>query len=793
MTKGSFQGFAGGPSFSDDSRYLFVPTQEGYTGVMRIDLQSEQSNVLSYACNNAIYNNPRKSAQFGGYVACNNTITPWVQVLNGGTMATANSRWPASIGGVSQAVQIDKTYVYLAHDGSPGFVTATDIQTGKTYEFKSTDKWQGVYCMEIDHANNLLVCCDNNTGKLYLFAVPTAAAPGAPRLLATLPGQHVGVPNGNRLYVANGQTIRTYDITNRATPVPLGGASTYTSGHAAYDQIKLDRARGYLYLPWGNTTATGTDVIAIDGTTGALSLKATIPGWKQSGPGGEVYCPANDCAVSPDSTKFAVSSEGGGGGNGGTIVYDVSRIPAGGQAAVIKICYSNSETRQATLVAGDPAAYVYSVCRYSYEVHDANNTLILTGAVGGLIGDTLRPFGTTAGGTDPTLFLSPGWGEYLFRCSKGVLTPVLSYGNATLLNTAWDGKYLSAVVNGYGTLKLVIYSVGAGPSYALTPVATYTGASGAQGTNGICVDGAVGAPGSVLWVSDTALGLMAFDVGRVGVITPIARGDIPDRLVAKEVGPPTATAVAGGKVESPWNYQFMLAYFDAFGVCCGASALSATVAVTEGSKQVILSGLPKAPADAKTLTAYGTYTYIGATNTFGPGRVPEATGLPVSAARVSITSPHATWFGGPPNLRSGSYIPAAGGICEIRAASGRIYLAQGDLGVRVYDKSTMRRTGQITATGDSNVHNNPLAAPGIDVYKDAAGAVWLMVPNYTASGGHSGLVALNTTANPDNPPATFIPTTVAGFTCRTYQTAVGGPDAGVLMATLSGGICFQRS
>ncbi len=82
-------------------------------------------------------------------------------------------------------------------------------------------------------------------------------------------------------------------------------------------------------------------------------------------------------------------------------------------------------------------------------------------------------------------------------------------------------------------------------------------------------------------------------------------------------------------------------------------------------------------------------------------------------------------------------MPVAGGICEVRKASGRIYVSQGDLGIRVYNPSTMRRTGQITATGDTNPDNNPLAAPGIDVYTDGSGRQWLMAPNYTSGGGHS--------------------------------------------------------
>jgi hypothetical protein len=253
---------------------------------------------------------------------------------------------------------------------------------------------------------------------------------------------------------------------------------------------------------------------------------------------------------------------------------------------------------------------------------------------------------------------------------------------------------------------------------------------------------------------------------------------------------PSIAAGTGGSVETPFTYQVLIAYFDAFGVCCGMSALSNVLTLRSPSNAIFVSGMPTVPPLAATLNAYGTYQYMTSPQVFGPSPVTGAVGLPASTKAITLASPHVGWFGSPPNV-SGSFIPAAGGICEIRKASQRIYVSQGDLGIRVYNPATMRRTGQITATGDSDPTNNPLAAPGIDVYTDGAGRQWLVSPNYTASGGHHGLVALNTTTNPDNPPATFISTSAGGFTCRTYRT--GSVDKGVLMATLCGGVGFQYS
>ena len=56
-----------------------------------------------------------------------------------------------------------------------------------------------------------------------------------------------------------------------------------------------------------------------------------------------------------------------------------------------------------------PAECVYSTCRFSYEVHDPHGQPKgFAGSVGTLIGSRLQPFGTTAGGTDPTLRIAPG-------------------------------------------------------------------------------------------------------------------------------------------------------------------------------------------------------------------------------------------------------------------------------------------------------------------------------------------------------------------------------------------------
>ena len=658
VTKASFQGFGGGPSWSGDSRYVFAPTQEGDNGIIRIDTRSGQSVVLSYACNNAVYSNPRKSAQFGGCVACNNTVSSKIQVIQAATMASANPHWPADLGATSQAVQIDAAYVYLAHDGTPGTLTATSIERGVSYAYRSSDAWSGVYGMEIDRTTNRLVCCDNGTGKLYLFGIPGAKGASAPALLAEIPGRHVGAPSGDRLYAANGNTIMAYDITRPGAPAALG---TYVSPKTGlgYGALKVDAAHQLLYLAWTWNGAVGVDVLGV--AAGSFTLRGELTGIE----GNFV-----DMAVSPDGTKLAVGTENG---PGGIFIYDVTATASGVTPRRTQVCYASAETRQAVTVEGDSAPYVYSTCRYSYEVHGPDDTLIASGSLGTLIGSRLQPCGTTAGGTDPTLWIAPGAGssadDYLFRCEHGTITPVAHYGDSTLVNTWWDGKYLSAIPNGYGTFKIVIYSVGGPPSYGLTPVATYTGPFGTQLVSGLFVDGRHGAPGAVLWASDSALGVMAFDVSRFGAITPITAGDLPDRQAK--------------------------------------------------------------PAPA-------------------------------------------------------------GGICEIRKASGRIYVSQGDLGILVYNPATMRRSGHVTGTGDPTPFNNPLAAPGIDVYVDGHGVEWIVTPNYRTSGPHGGFVALNTSANPDDPPPTFIPTVAAGFTCRTYRTSVGGRDTGVLFATLCGPVAFRR-
>ena len=221
VTKASFQGFAGGPAFSDDSRYLYIPTQEGDVGVICVDTQSGQNTVLSYACSNAVYSNPRKSAQFKGYVAVNNSIVPagtGAQRLHHGDGECELAQSPSAA--ISQAVQIDSTYVYLAHDGTPGTLTATNIQTGATFTFQSSDQWSGVYGMEIDRDQPAArVLRQRRRGTSYLFNLALLVAGGGPGTrLATIPGQHVGVPNGTRLYAGNGNVIVTYDITTPTAP-----------------------------------------------------------------------------------------------------------------------------------------------------------------------------------------------------------------------------------------------------------------------------------------------------------------------------------------------------------------------------------------------------------------------------------------------------------------------------------------------------------------------------------------------------------------------------------------------
>ena len=267
-----------------------------------------------------------------------------------------------------------------------------------------------------------------------------------------------------------------------------------------------------------------------------------------------------------------------------------------------------------------------------------------------------------------------------------------------------------------------------------------------------------------------------FDLSSAGHIAPKTAGNIPDPLVSF-LGAPTLAASTGGIVEVPFQYQALVAWFDLFGVCCGITALSNQVGLTNPSNALLVSGLPAAPSEAVTLGVFAQYQYPGNPQVFGPAPVTGAQGLPASTSSILLTTPHVGWFGGAPNVQQGNVIPVAGGLIAVKFSQNRTFVSHGDLGVRTYNQSTKVRTGQITATGDANVQNNPLAAPLFDVYVDPGGHTWLMVPNYTESGGHDGVVALDIEANPDNPPATFIGSD-PGFTVRM--------STGLLMNTLSG-------
>ena len=107
VSKASYQGFAGGPSWDPTSRYCYVPTQEGDCGILRIDTQSGETVVLTYACNNDVYNNPRKSRSFNGIVVANNSLFSQIQALNGTTMAQLTGFPMAPPGGTSQAIELD--------------------------------------------------------------------------------------------------------------------------------------------------------------------------------------------------------------------------------------------------------------------------------------------------------------------------------------------------------------------------------------------------------------------------------------------------------------------------------------------------------------------------------------------------------------------------------------------------------------------------------------------------------------------------------------------------------------
>jgi hypothetical protein len=821
--KAMYQGFAGEPTFSDDSRYLFVTTMEGDTGVMKVDLRTARNPLLTgYTVNNQVYNNLLAGDQQGDVVVySSSTGAATAQALDAATMDTLPG-WPIALDDYSVACRTDGTWAFITLNRNPGRLLCVKIASPATrLTLDVADDWDRnrVYSLELDPPNKRLLAI-SNSGKAHLvdYSPLYGPRPERPILLSTAFGtQHVGVPCGNRVYLANGTLVQTYDLTAPASPrVVPAGSFTNPRAAAPFDKMRMDRGRRLLYLPYGgHGTPSAVLVLSINASTGALSA---VPGGNFAGnTQGSVTLPCDACGLSRDGTRLAIST--GFQGGGGTRVWDVSALASGGRPAILTDIYSNQETRGALMVHGDTAPYIYDFSRYGAQVADASDTLIAM-AVDGLIhGNLAFPIGVTSG-TDPhgargptttadhILVYGGGFYDGIYHCAGGKATWVQSLGDAAIVAAYWSGKYLYLVPNNVGhngRPGLYVYAItwsqgkwtlSLRASWVSSKFTAFNGAA-------VYVDGGEwGTPSAVGYVvaglnqgypnvDSTGQGVFLIDLSHGGIngLQELTSGSLPDQVIYQPPAPSTATLQAGGQLAQPYTYWFSVAYYTDHGTLVGITPLGARAYVFKPGHQIVLSGFPVPPPGAATMTIGSTTAYGNAqTPQAGPAPVPEAVRLPVSNKTVTIRSAKEKWFGGLPS--PGDAFPSAGGILQIVKAAGRIYVTWGDHGIRVYDAVTHQFRGAITATGDPNPQNNPLASSCLAVSKQG-GKTWLVSNNYTASGGHGGLVLFDLSANPDNPPPTFIPTCAAGFTVWSDDT-LGPSNAGIVfLNTLSGPVGYQ--
>ena len=221
----------------------------------------------------------------------------------------------------------------------------------------------------------------------------------------------------------------------------------------------------------------------------------------------------------------------------------------------------------------------------------------------------------------------------------------------------------------------------------------------------------------------------------------------------------------------------MVAYYDNLGVCCGVTPSSALVSnLSSPNDALLVSGFDATPpATATTMTIFGTYNFHGNPigDTLGPAPIPGFVGITLagknwSTYTATITSSHATWSGAnPPNLNNP--FPINGGQGAIRASQGRIYVAQGDVGVRIYNATSYARTGQIAGGGSGSQIGAPgPSCTGLDISVQS-GVAWLCCQSYSTGGEGGGLWLYPISLHPDTPTGTNVGTTEGGFSLRAFD------------------------
>ena len=218
----TYQGFAGGISWGDESRYLYISTQEGDTGIMKVDTNSAQSPLLTgYFVNNATYNNLIPVSQKGGYLVAGNSIS---DNANAYVTSTMNGAWIGlSTAGEILACANDGTWAYFAQETNPGTVlivnlinSSSQLTNGQVSDDWSNNGSNSVYSLDVDSSSSVLLAVSLN-GTAYLFDTSTLPS-NIPTLASTSFGSsalHAGCVSGHRAYIGGNGFISTFDITTK--------------------------------------------------------------------------------------------------------------------------------------------------------------------------------------------------------------------------------------------------------------------------------------------------------------------------------------------------------------------------------------------------------------------------------------------------------------------------------------------------------------------------------------------------------------------------------------------------
>ena len=592
----------------------------------------------------------------------------------------------------------------------------------------------------------------------------------------------------------------------------------------------MDRTNNLVYACYGGEGADAdpSAVLVLNASTATLSevTGSNFSGGSQGSITANMGC--EYCAVSPNGNRFAMAY-GGFDSPGGVRVWDVSGLAGGSSSAgVIQDIYCNAEPRGSIMTPGDSAPFVYTNARYNWQSLSSTNSLIQTLVDGNVYGNQVKTIGVSSG-TDPhgsTQTMTPDWfllpsgtaggPDVIFHASSGTIASLNNVGTDSILHAQWTGKYLYALMNNVGNNgQFVIYVLQ--PTYSAgtwnlntgSPVASYVSPY-FTGTNSgaICVVGGdYGTAGCVAYVSwgwdpvnyptsQYGSGIWLLDMsntGNQGIVLYPSTGSFTlgnDPIFVNPASSPTVTGTTGGASDNNGLYaQFAIVYYDVNGINLGSTPYNSALQLTGSSTAWVVntSGIIP-PPEFNTWSLAQKWSFDNSTY-FGPILDPNYQNE--SSATTSITyTPHIKIQSGSTPPAIGNPFPSAGGILEnvYDATSGRIYVAWGDNGIRIYNNATKSLSGVITQSGNTNPTYGPLVSCGSLVLTTQGGIRWLVSNNYGSLGGiiRTGISFYNLTSNPDNPPVTFQSTAGAGFTVGASSNT--GPGGGPMawITSLSG-------